>query len=233
MKKIVLFILTVALSSLGFGQEVNKRFQDRNFVVKFGLLQPLFNELPFSFEHAFSKNMSYEVTAGLTMSRSGNGIQDNPNFNGGNLGPALQGRKLGVVFQASFRYYVLNKLNAPSGLYISPEIKFRQFRNDYLVYSEVGQESFHETTQTRGLNHLILRFNVGYQFIIKNSFALDLYTGIGFNNRRGTFPDQNFINDPDTNLLILQSAERDLNMVMPHLTFGVRVGVAGKFKSHK
>ena len=135
--------------------------------------------------------------------------------------------KIGFVLQGALRIYPLSKSNAPRGFFISPELKFRQYRIDVQKIHEAdGSFSIVE----RPFNQFILRFNVGYQFIIKNALAVDLFGGIGLNQRTGKFPVYNSAYDEETDTWSGQSGEYRMNKVIPHATIGVRIGFAGKFK---
>lgn len=223
MKKLII-IWVFLCGTLNIFAQDEREVLPPNFVLKYGLFQPFTaGEVPITFEHAFNSKISYEVTAGLTYSKVVLGAAD-PNFNGGYVVSPNE-HKLGFVLQAALRFYPLNRQQAPKGFFISPEIKFRQYRSEYRIWDHVDYSYSHVI---RPFNQLIFRFNVGYQFLIGNAVAMDLFGGIGLNNRWGRLPHEGSVQDPVTGEFTLNSYDANMNKIIPHATIGFRIGFAGR-----
>ncbi len=225
MKNKLLLLFAICFVGSVFAQdETAKGYHDRKYVIKYAPLQIFFGEVPFSFEHAFNDKMSYEVTLGPSFSNFGLsadrfGIKESKFIRANDV------TKVGVVASAAFRFYPLANGNAPKGFFISPELKYRLFR---LEYQDFDNGQFYMGTHTRNMNHFIVRFNVGYQFLMRNSFAMELFAGFGINSRNGQFPANVNSYDPSTQGNITTLTEKKYSEVIAHFTFGFRVGLGMK-----
>lgn len=225
MKNKLLLLFAICFMGNVFAQDENvKGFHDRKYIIKYAPLQIFFGEVPFSFEHAFSNRMSYEVTLGPSLSNFGVSA-DRFGFKGNKFIRAHDITKVGVVASAAFRFYPLAKGNAPKGFFVSPELKYRLFR---LQYNEIENGAFQMGTNVRNMNHFIVRFNVGYQFIMRNTLAMELFAGFGFNSRSGLFPANVTGYDPGTQQYTTTLQEKKYSEAIAHFTFGFRVGLGMK-----
>lgn len=202
-------------TAFSFAQEsLTEDSQKSNFVVKFAPVQVFFGEFAFSFEHSFKSKMSYEVSFGTTLSNLLLSPDNIPN-----VVIASSDTKLGLMISGAFRYYPLANMESPNGFFISPELKYRFFRSEYL------NSQFVKDISNRNLNNFIVRLNIGYQFIFKNKFSLDLFTGFGADIKTGIFPTSKISSETGGQADVVIGK---YNSVRPAFTVGIRIGLAGK-----
>jgi hypothetical protein len=126
------------------------------------------NALSISYERITKPNQSFAITAGY---------QEFPRT--GSLGDSIRVREnrdaAGFKIGGEYRFYLKkeNKYRAPRGIYIGPYVAYHFFKNDRVI--EVTNDGVPETAS---LNSKLTIFNVGfqlgYQFVIKNRWTIDL-----------------------------------------------------------
>src|SRR5690606_19744250 len=139
------------------------------FAIKFSPTQLVTGELHFAYEQRVMKQGSIELGIGPTVSEIG----INSFFFENNLGygGVLAESSLGFFTSLQFRYYPIEGLaTAPRGLYIAPELKFRQ-------YNTIYRDEITNLGERKGaINQISFKFFTGYQFWIGGRFAIDLFT---------------------------------------------------------
>lgn len=81
----------------------------------------------------------------------------------------------GLKFGAEYRFYLSkeNKFNAPHGIYVGPYFAYHRFSNERLI--EVDNNGTpEEAILNSRLNILNIGFQLGYQFVIKDRWTIDL-----------------------------------------------------------
>lgn len=126
------------------------------------------NALNFSYERITNPNQTFSVTAGY---------QEFPRTSnlGSNIAVKEDNKKNGLKFGAEYRFYLAkeNKFSAPHGIYIGPYIAFNRFNNDRLIEIE-DSGALQEASLTSNLSILNVGFQLGYQFVIKDRWVVDL-----------------------------------------------------------
>lgn len=139
------------------------------------------NALNFTYERVTKPNQSFSITAGY---------QEFPRSS--NLGSRIavkeDNKKYGLKFGGEYRFYLAkeNKYRAPHGVFIGPYVAYHQFKNERSI--EVDNNG---TPEEASLNTkfgiLNVGFQLGYQFIINNRWAIDLvFVGPSVSNYRFT-----------------------------------------------
>ena len=193
------------------------RLNDNTSVFKFTPTQMLAGEINFSFEKQLSKQTSFEIGAGPTISNIAFG-----NVNGHFIDPwgggyAYQTSGLGFFAEAGYRYYPLDETEALNRLYLSPTLKFKL--TNFGLNDASGVLS-----PTKGSDmRLNFAFNVGYQLWLSKSFAMDFFTGLGIGYQQLTTfqPEQVFV-DPNW---VSQWTDRSRSGARYVFNFGVKVGI--------
>ncbi len=141
-----------------------------NNTVKLDLTSHLIyrNALILSYERITRPNQSFVVTAGY---------QEFPrtsNF-GENISVRKDGKKYGIKFGGEYRFYLKgeNKYPAPRGVYIGPYFSFNGFNNERTLIVD-NNGSFEQAILNSNLRIFNVGFQLGYQFVIKNRWTIDL-----------------------------------------------------------
>lgn len=217
MKKTLLSIalITTITSFTSFGQEEESYSK---FAVKFSPTQLIFGELHFAFEHRIAPHSSFEISAGPTISEIGGTfiITDSEIISNN---PGSRESDLGYFVGIAYRFYPLNYAEAPRGLYISPEIKYRVYNT---VYKDVN--GFNLSDKRGSTTQAMFRFNIGYQFWPGKKFALDVFTGIGI----GTVNQEKYFSTTTYNSNGTYSGNwvtQNSNRASANATFGIKIGI--------
>jgi hypothetical protein len=126
------------------------------------------NALNFTYERVTKPNQSFSVTAGYQefplSSSLGSGIavkEDN--------------KRNGLKFGGEYRFYLAkeNKHPAPHGVYIGPYFTYHRFNNERLIEVDNNGTPEEAILNTKFVV-LNIGFQLGYQFIINNRWAIDL-----------------------------------------------------------
>lgn len=137
------------------------------------------NALSFSYERITKPNQSFSITAGY---------QEFPHTSslGSRIAVREENEKNGLKFGAEYRFYLAkeNKFRAPHGVYIGPYFAFHRFTNERLI--EVDNNGTPEEANLKtNLSILNIGFQMGYQFVIKDRWTVDLiFIGPSISNYR-------------------------------------------------
>lgn len=137
------------------------------------------NAVNFTYERITKPNQSFSVTAGY---------QEFPRST--NLGSGIavkeDNKKNGFKFGGEYRFYLAkeNKFGAPHGVYIGPYFAFHQFKNERTIEVD-NNGTLEEAILNTKFNVLNIGFQLGYQFLINNRWAIDLvFVGPSASNYR-------------------------------------------------
>ncbi len=229
----LLVIITsgIAQQELVVIEQVNGRYQrakkpvrlnDNVGVFKFSPTQLLAGEINFSYEKQFSRYSSFEIGAGPTISNIAFGD------NGGNHviqgigggGYAYQTSRVGMFVEAAYRYYPLDDTEALNRFYLSPVLKFRVM--NFGLEDASGLLSATQGSDMR----MNFAMNIGYQWWLSKSFAIDLFggMGIGYQEVTSSFPESVYVD----NNWITQWIDNSRSGARYVFNFGVKVGIGHK-----
>ncbi len=137
------------------------------------------NAMILAYERVTKPNQSFVVTAGY---------QEFPlsaNL-GSNISVKKNGKKNGLKLGGEYRFYLAkeNKYLAPRGVYIGPYFIYHKFSNARRI--EVDNDGVLEAVNLDSkLGILNVGFQLGYQFVINNRWAIDLvFVGPSVSNYR-------------------------------------------------
>jgi hypothetical protein len=193
------FVLLIATASMAHAQQSTDTIIRKN-TIKLDLTSYwLFrNAVNVTYERVTKPNQSFGVTAGYQefprTSSLGSRIAVKENN-------AANGLKLG----GEYRFYLAkeNKYGAPHGIYIGPYVAYNRFTNERTI--EVDNNGTpEEATLNTNFTVLNVGFQLGYQFVINNRWAIDLvFVGPSASNYRytaklntsGTFDQEDITNE--------------------------------------
>lgn len=174
MHKIIL-MYCACLSFATYSQQEVDRLNNR-YLIKFSPAQMGLGELNFSFEHRIADKSSVELSLGPTLSELGRNsiIQEDYELYPGNYYSSNSTESgFGFFGALAYRFYALSYANAPRGLYVAPNIKYRVYNSKNSDYSNVLEDRKSSNSE------FMFRINFGYQFWLTDNFAIDLFSGIG------------------------------------------------------
>jgi hypothetical protein len=164
------------------------------------------NALIVSYERVTRPNQSLVVSAGY---------QEFPRVSsiGQNIAVKDDRKRAGFKFGADYRFYLKkeNKYRAPHGVYIGPYVTYHRFQNsrDLQVNNNGTPENVLTDSKFTIFN---LGFQLGYQFIIKDRWSIDLsFLGPSLSHYKYTLNlDGNYTFDKDdiTNEILLDLIDR-------------------------
>jgi len=128
------------------------------------------NSYVFSYERITKPNQSFAVMGGVVNFPS---IAD---F-GSSIKVKEERKKKGYVYGGEYRFYLQkeNKFAAPHGVFVGPYVNYFHFSNDRtLVYTPPGNTTTSSALMTMDLNVLNIGAQLGYQFVIKDRWTIDL-----------------------------------------------------------
>ena len=169
MKQVLLFLCIIGITTMVKAQDSMRQGQRKN-TIKLDITSNLLyrNAAIVSYERVTKPNQSFGVTAGYQefpgSSTLGDGISVKDNR-----------KKNGYKFGGEYRFYLSkeNKFLAPRGVYIGPYFTYHGFKNERTL--EVDNDG---TPEQAILNSkftiLNVGFQLGYQFVIKNRWTIDL-----------------------------------------------------------
>ncbi len=171
--------LLIGATQRGFAQHYanltpesnNNPIKVKKAIVSFGFFSPLNHHISFGFDKLVGTNLILSTQAGII----GPGITQNSNSSGGGFIEA--GPKL--FFSPDWLMDGMHRYNAMQGGYFKPEIAISVFSQADQTYSYTN---YNYTSQTNNQTYtgLALILNFGKQWIFANSFALDMYVGVGY-----------------------------------------------------
>ena len=160
------------------GQEIifKDNFKDpENYIdnkknaIKVDFLSPLTGNTTFAYERSIRPGRSYEITLGII----GLGIDPNDNNQAGFF------VKGGMKFIKSPDFYLrgMRYAHILKGGYIKPEIAFGYYEEDFYNYDNYYSS---DEKERQDVISGALFLNLGKQWIMDNSFLMDLYFGVGY-----------------------------------------------------
>ncbi len=193
--KIVAAIVTVVMAFASFGQEEviiidrsnlrsvkpqrSIRYNDNIQVFKFAPLNLLGGEILFGYERQVGLKGSFDLELGPTISKIGFGLTSHV---GNSFEPAVgELSGMGIVFGVAYRYYPLDETEALNRFYVSPQFRYKLFNHKVQDFSE-----FVPGTQSGNQSNANFLFNFGYQVWTSETFAIDMYAGVGIGMRTET-----------------------------------------------
>lgn len=169
MKQVALILAVVAASHFAFAQDPTEGTQRRN-VIKLDITSHWLyrNAFNVSYERVTLPNQSFVVTVGY---------QEFPRAGtlGSRIGVKADNDRNGYKYGGEYRFYLKkeNKFAAPRGVYIGPYLAYNGFKNNRTIVVDNNGVKEEATLDTK-LGILNVGFQLGYQFIIKNRFTIDL-----------------------------------------------------------
>jgi hypothetical protein len=180
MKKSILLLVAIFTVFLVHSQEQADLPQRKN-TVKIDITSHLIyrNALIFSYERVTKPNQSFVLTAGY---------QEFPHTStlGSGIGVKNENKRYGLKFGGDYRFYLAkeNKYRAPRGVYMGPYFMYHKFSNERLIEVD-NNGSPEQVTLNSSLGILNVGFQLGYQFVINNRWAIDLvFVGPSVSNYR-------------------------------------------------
>lgn len=213
--KQILLSLSLFTSLTAFCQEESDYSK---FAVKLSPTQLLFGEFHLAFEHRIAPHSSFEISAGPTISEVGGSMLITNSDLGANMQYDRQ-TDFGYFVGLAYRFYPLNYAQAPRGLYVSPELKYRVYNTTFRDINSFGlSDQKGSTTQA------MFRFNIGYQFWPGKKFALDVFTGIGIGAVNSVSYSVLNVYNPDGSYTTSWLKESS-NRASANATFGLKIGI--------
>lgn len=212
-------LFSLALLTTVFNSYSQEEKEYSKMAIKFAPTQLIFGELNFAFEHRIAPHSSLELSAGPTISELGGAqiiTSSNGNFGGGG---GQRQSDIGYFVSLGYRFYPLSYAEAPRGLYVSPELKYRVYN---IIYKDNNvnplSDKVGSTTQA------MFRFNIGYQFWPGKTFAIDVFSGIGIGkvNHEELYYAVNYNADGTTTPYWLSQSS---NRAAVNATLGVKIGI--------
>jgi len=138
-------------------------------IVSFGFFSPLNQHISFGYDQLLGTDIILSSQIGII----GPGVTQTTNPSKGGfleIGPKL-------FFSPTWTMDGMRRMNAMQGGYFKPEIVVSAFSqsNIYIYYPQPP------TTSSTTYTGIAIILNLGHQWIFANSFALDMYFGIGYN----------------------------------------------------
>lgn len=169
---VTLLLLLLPGFLAGQGADTANRFRASN-VIRFNptpmLVWGNLRNITFSYEHTVKADQSFAVQAGY--------LEFSPVFSDTLLqfSASESSARFGMNLAADYRFYPakLNKFNAPRGLYLGGYISYYGFRTARDI-EMLKSDPVRTGTLKMDFNYINLGFELGYQFIFWNHFAVDL-----------------------------------------------------------
>lgn len=170
----LLSIFFIAFTFSGICQEIDR--MNNRYLVKLTPTQMTVGEINLGFEYRVANHSTLELTLGPTISQLGSQYSTVNYLNQTAYQSQQYGRtksSIGFFGALEYRFYPLSYANAPRGLYIAPNVKYRLYNTKMFDNSSLLPETKNES------NEFMFRLNFGYQFWLSDRFALDVFSGIG------------------------------------------------------
>jgi hypothetical protein len=172
-------------------------------------------EVPLYFEHRLSHNYSAEAALGITFEDyfRENILEGKPLF----PKPSNVDRLSGITSRLGLRYFF--KHQSPSGIYISPELEYKNYRKDvHGVYlnsnGQYAEGKLHDQQSYSELK-VLLGFQNTDEY--ERDFLFDWFVGLGV--RVGT---EDNVSPDEMNADVIKN--RHVNVIAPILSFGLKLG---------
>jgi Protein of unknown function (DUF3575) len=170
MKKVPLLLLCVVVISTIVNAQDSARYAQRKNTIKLDITSRWLyrNSLIMSYERVTKPNQSVGLIAGYQEFPRSSSLGDG-------ISVKDDRKKNGMKFGAEYRFYLRkeNKYRAPRGVYIGPYSTFLTFNNERTI--EVNNDGVPEQViLNTDLNIFNVGFQLGYQFVIKNRWSIDI-----------------------------------------------------------
>jgi hypothetical protein len=169
MKQVILILCVVAGSHLAVAQDSTLGTQRRN-TIKLDITSHYLyrNAYNISYERVTLPNQSFVVTVGY---------QEFPRTSslGSNIGVKSDRSRNGYKYGGEYRFYLKkeNKYAAPRGVYLGPYLAYNGFNNERVIVVD-NNGTPEEAILDSKLGIFNVGFQLGYQFVIKNRWTIDL-----------------------------------------------------------
>jgi hypothetical protein len=149
-----------------------KKFTSRKNVIRYNLTPNImgFSSVIFGYERVVKPYQTFSVNAGyLSIGKSGN--KDNDEFQ-----LTQTKSSSGFSVAADYRFYFKNenKYTAPRGVYFGPYFAYYNFNLSSGIQSLDSSSPQAETIVDSKINIFNLGIELGYQFVIKDRFTIDM-----------------------------------------------------------
>ncbi|MDG1334383.1 MAG: DUF3575 domain-containing protein [Crocinitomicaceae bacterium] len=196
------------------------RLNDNTSVIKFTPTQLLAGEINFSFEKQLSKQTSFEIGAGPTISNISLGDGGGNHYVDPIYGTySYQTSKLGFFAEAGYRFYPLDETEALNRFYLSPTLKFKLMN--------FGIDDASQILDPRDGSDLRMNFafNIGYQLWMSKSFSMDFFTGLGIGYQQMKTYNAVSTYNGNTNTYETEWLDNSYTQARYVFNFGVKVGI--------
>jgi len=212
MKRLLILIVFVCYSLIGFAQVRDTVLVFKKNVVKFLPMNIPFHSLSFEYERMIDPNYSLTIGVGLPIngtlsdqnSASGNSNFKSPEFNT-------------MHIRAALRYYYGYHM-LPKGFYVEPYLKYQQIRGSAIYEGKDDQNINYSGNLTAKLNTLNLGVQFGVQFLIAKRVTLDFY----FLGIEGGLLNGNIISTSENKPADAEKIEADFNDKVSSLPFFIK-----------
>jgi len=155
------------------------KYNDNIQVFKFAPFNLLGGEILFGYERQLGLKGSFDVELGPTISKIGFGLTSHI---GSGFGPEVgELSGMGVVLGIAYKYYPLDETEALNRFYVSPQFRYKVYNHRVQDFS-----NFVAGTQKGNQTNANFLFNFGYQSWLSETFAIDMYMGVGIGMRTQT-----------------------------------------------
>ncbi|HMG92534.1 MAG TPA: hypothetical protein VK589_20895 [Chryseolinea sp.] len=207
MKQVIVILCVVAGSHLALAQNSTQGTQRRN-TIKLDITSHYMyrNALNISYERVTLPNQSFVVTVGYQEFPKATSL-------GTNVGVKSEATRNGYKYGGEYRFYLKkeNKFAAPRGVYLGPYFAFNGFNNERIIEVD-NNGTLEQATLDTKLGILNVGFQLGYQFVIKNRFVIDLvFVGPSISHYKYTLAlggNYTFDKEDITNEIILDLIDR-------------------------
>jgi hypothetical protein len=183
--KYLLIIIITFIAFSGFSQNsenpevdsvlINKLKHSKpvSYILKTNFLPMLYSRLPLTSEYRLLGEFALSSKQSICIGGSylGKTILLNIVYPPRTVGPGVYIQ--GYRFQAAYKYYLVQKIFTPMGLYLSPHFSYYSANYSY--------EPMTSYTDYEKLTNFTAQFHFGAQILIKNKAAFDFFHGIGYN----------------------------------------------------
>lgn len=171
-KSLALFLLLLPIIS--FGQDVTNYSDSlprtRKNVVKFLPVNLAFNSLSFEYERKLNEKNSFILGVGLPTPKT---FADK--YNLGSADNKISNDEFSTMaIRVAYRHYTGHHLQ-PKGFYIAPYLKYQKFNFKADNYRTKNSTTHYNEKYSVDANTMNLGFQLGYQFLIAKTVAIDFY----------------------------------------------------------
>lgn len=146
-------------------------------IIKFGLVNLLFGDIPLFYERVLSNKLSLELGLGVNY---GKGIissylgLDETDY-------VIQKNKLGLFTEANIKFFTSSKKDIPEGFYLSLGAQYK--KSNFLTVNDFNQVINIPVSTTSNIS--LIRLSAGYAFIFDNFYTESLL-GIGLRSQKSS-----------------------------------------------